>query len=180
MDISTKTQQFSDFYEREVDGLFRYVSLRVGRRDEVIDIVQDTFSALWEKMVRGDTIHTPRALLYASARNKIIDWYRRKKPLSLEQMAEGEEGEELPFDPVDTLAEARMVLSAEAARVLDLIGTLPPQYRDAIYLRLIEEMLPQEIAQVLGITAGTASVRITRGLALLRERLGLTEKHESV
>ena len=174
MDISTKTQQFSDFYEHEVDALFRYVALRVGNRDEVMDIVQETFSALWEKTVRGDTINIPRALLYASARNKIIDWYRKKKPLSLEQMTEREEGEKLPFDPVDTFAESRIILSIEATQVLTLITALPSQYRDAVYLRLVEEMLPQEISEVLGTTAGNVSVRITRGLALLREQLGLT------
>lgn len=182
MDIRTKTQQFSDFYEREVDALFRYTALRVGNREEVKDIVQETFSALWEKLARGGTIREERAFLYASARNKIIDWYRKKKSLSLEQMADGEEGETLPFDPIDTLAESRIVLSAEAHQVLTLIATLPISYRDAVYLRLVEEMVPQEIAQVLGITAGAVSVRITRGLALLREQLGLTQNkdHESI
>ena len=183
MDIGTKTQQFSDFYEREVDALFHYVALRVGNRDEVMDIVQETFSTLWEKTVRGGTIHAHRAFLYASARNRIIDWYRKKKSLSLEHITEGEDGETLPFEPIDTLAQSRIILSAEAEQVLTLITALPPQYRDAIYLRLVEEMLPQEIAQVLGMSAGTVSVRITRGLALLREQLGLThtiEKHEPI
>lgn len=178
MDISSKTQQFSDFYEREVDGLFRYISFRVKSRQESMDIAQETFCSLWEKFATGTHIISLRAFLYASARNKIIDWYRKKKPLSLESITEGEEGDILPFEPVDSLAESRIVLSAEAQTVLKIIESLPAHYRDALYLRLVEEMTPKEIAQILKVSAGTISVRITRGLALIRKELGLTQETE--
>lgn len=178
MDIPSKQQQFSDFYEREVDGLFRYISFRVKSRQESMDITQETFCSVWEKIATGAAIISLRAFLYASARNKIIDWYRKKKPLSLESITEGEDGDILPFEPVDALAESRIVLSSEARAVLTLIEKLPTPYRDALYLRLVEEMTPKEIAQVLKVSAGTISVRITRGLAVIRKELGLTQEPE--
>jgi len=143
-----------------------------------MDIAQETFCSLWEKFATGSTIISLRAFLYASARNKIIDWYRKKKPLSLEKITEGEDGDILPFEPVDSLAESRIILSSEAKSVLKLIEKLPTHYRDALYLRLVEEMTPKEIGQILEVSAGTISVRITRGLTMIRKELGLTPEPE--
>lgn len=183
METPTRKEEFSTFYEREVDSLFRYVTLRVSSRDEAMDIVQETFCSLWEKFSLGETITNMRAFLYASVRNRIIDWYRKKKPLSLEQIPRkdgSDEDDDLPFDPIDMLAESTIVYSAEAREVLEIISKLPLSYREAVYLRVVEEFMPSEIAETLGISAGATSVRITRGLALIRKELGLVEKEENL
>lgn len=172
MDKVAAEQQFTDLYEREVDAIFRYTLLRVSSREEAMDITHDVFSSLWAKLQLGEEVREGRAFLYTSARNRIIDWYRKHKPLSLESLGGGnEEDGPLPFDPVDPLAETRVQLSAEAEEVLTAIASLPPQYQESVYLRFVEEYTPQEIAQILGSSPNIISIRISRGLTELRKRL---------
>jgi len=51
------------------------------------------------------------------------------------------------------------------------LGKLPPDYREAIILRDMEDLDYEEIAVVLKTGVGTIKSRISRGRALLREQL---------
>ncbi|MFA6000302.1 MAG: sigma-70 family RNA polymerase sigma factor, partial [Candidatus Paceibacterota bacterium] len=64
-----------------------------------------------------------------------------------------------------------IVLSAEARAMIEAINVLPPNYRDVLYLRLIEDFTPEEIGNMFGMSANMVSVRITRGLEKLRKEL---------
>jgi hypothetical protein len=66
-------------------------------------------------------------------------------------------------------------MSADASLVLSAINKLSPQYKEAVYLRFVEDLLPQDIAQILHATPNAVSVRINRGLQELRTLLGLYE-----
>jgi RNA polymerase sigma-70 factor (ECF subfamily) len=61
--------------------------------------------------------------------------------------------------------------SETQGRALEAIGQLNDSYRTVLYLRLIEELDPQEIAGRLGLRKGTVRVRLLRGLKKLRELL---------
>ena len=68
------------------------------------------------------------------------------------------------------------------ARLESLLRTLPEQLRIAIVLRYQEEMLPGEIAEVLGQSVASVKSQLHRGLALLRRKAAITMKeyfHES-
>lgn len=169
MGTNEKKEQFTEIYEREVHALYRYVFLRISQKDEVLDIVQDTFMKFWLAMNKGAEIRSPRSFIFTIARNRIIDWYRKKKHYSLEEITETEEG--MGFEIPDEELYRGMNLSAEAAVVLKAVDGLPPQYREAVYLRFVESLSPSEIAEVLGITANAASVRISRGMEELRKKL---------
>jgi RNA polymerase sigma-70 factor (ECF subfamily) len=159
-------EKFTEVYEREADALFRYCSFRVHDREKAIDIVQDVFAELWKRYQFGEVINNTRAYLFTLAHNRIIDWYRKKKSESLDALLENDAGK--PFDYANE-SHTNILLSAEAKRVLEAIETLDPTYRDALYLRFVEDLSPQEIASILDSTANIVSVRITRGLEKLRE-----------
>ncbi len=63
------------------------------------------------------------------------------------------------------------ILSSEAEWVKGAMKSLEPIYREVVYLRYVEELTPKEIAEILGETANVISVRINRGVGLLREKL---------
>ncbi len=53
----------------------------------------------------------------------------------------------------------------------DIIDTLPPKYRDAVYLFYGEQMKISEIATVLGITVSGVKSRLVRAKQMLKEEL---------
>ena len=77
---------------------------------------------------------------------------------------------ERPFDVADAGIDSRIVLSAEAKRVLEEMEKLEPIYKDVLYLRFTEDLTPKEIGKIIGETANVISVRIARGLEKLKEK----------
>lgn len=160
--------KFENIYRENIDPLFRFVHFRVSDREEAIDLAEESFLRLLKEMEKGKVEH-PRAFLYRVARNLIIDWYRKEKSLSLKPFADGEGGEEEVFVDMFASTLPSAEVDAEAKMVMEAIAKLPAIYRESVYLRLVEELSPKEIADILNESANTISVRINRGSMELRK-----------
>ncbi len=163
MDTDFK-QQFLDIYKQNADAIFRYCLMRVSDRELAKDIAQETFLKVWQYASKGEKIANLRAFLFTTAKNLIIDQYRKKKLTSLDNMMEqgfdvGVEIDQSLFDKID------------GQRALAFIGSIPEKYRDAIYMQYVEGLSVKEIAEVTGETENNISVRIHRGLQKLRSIL---------
>lgn len=75
---------------------------------------------------------------------------------------------ELPLD--ESLAEGSAEID-DGASVLDVIRAMPETYRAALEMRFVEGRTTGEIAAALGLSEGAVNTRISRGRALLAERL---------
>ena len=62
----------------------------------------------------------------------------------------------------------------EAANLLAAIVDLPEAYRETLLLRLVEGQSGAEIAALTGLTPASVRVNLHRGMALLRQRLGIS------
>src|SRR3989344_7230505 len=129
MTIEDDKKRFTDIYNQESDALFRFCLSRLSDREKALELTQETFTRLWKLMLegRGDK---PRALLYAIARNLIIDWYRRIKSVSIESLYNEEQDKE--FDAPDPRATDEMEISVDSARALALLEKLESQYREVL------------------------------------------------
>lgn len=162
-------KQFAEIYQAESDAVFRFCLLRTSDREIALDFTQDTFMKFWNVLLSEKEIKNPRTFLFTIARNQIIDWYRKKKSLSLEAMMEGQDGEEKSaFTPA---LEGSVETKVEAEYLIRKIDTLAEPYRKAVYLRCVEELKPREIAAILNESVNVISVRISRGLRQLRTTL---------
>ena len=175
MSIDDDKKWFTDIYNRESDLLFRFCLLRVSDRERALDITQEAFTRLWSSLVGGKNIENPRALVFVIARNLIIDWYRRKKSISLEGLTRKDEGRE--FDPPDERATLEIEIGVDARRALEMLESLESQYREVIYFRFVEDLEPREIAEILEVNVNTVSVRLTRGLEALRKLMGISKNN---
>ena len=160
---------FEKAYAENADSLFRFALYRVSDKEQAIDIVEDAYLRFWQTLQK-EPVEEPRALLYKISRNLVIDWYKKKKSIPLQSFpGEFENGEtymdmfEGNLTGVDVLLEARLAI--------EKIATLEPIYREAVYLRYVEELTPKEIAEILGESANVISVRINRGANLLKSKL---------
>lgn len=160
-------QKFEMIYEKESDAIFRFCLFRVSDREQALDITQETFLRLWKNLSEQKEIQSERAFIFSVARNLVIDWYRKKKSVSFEDLSTDEEG----YDPSDGMTLNHLELRADGRLLVDKINELPETYRQPVYLRYVEDLSPPEIGEILGITANAASVRINRGIEELRNKL---------
>jgi RNA polymerase sigma-70 factor, ECF subfamily len=102
-----------------------------------------------------------KSFLYHILRGLIIDEYRKKKTISLEELAKK------GFEPSEDNSEKIMnILDGEQA--IFLISQLPIKYQKIIKMRYLQELSLEEISGITGISKKTLSVQIHRGLKKLR------------
>jgi len=118
----------------------------------VEDALQEVFMEAWRKLheLREDANFGP--WVAAIARHKTADFFRRKRPL-------------------EPLLDVHAARSIEPDPILDALQKLPEAYRET--LGFIEGMTGPEIAEMTGLTHRSVRVNLNRGLALLREMLGV-------
>ncbi len=171
MQSNTLLASFNTTYATESDAIFRFCLVRVSDREQALDLVQETFTRLWVTLSSGKEMSNSRAFLFTVAHRLIIDWYRKKKSISIESLGNEESGES--FDqPDESTSSINLELKSEGRFLLEKINELNPSYKQAVYLRFVEGMTPPEIGDVLGVSANAASVRINRGIRELREMSG--------
>jgi RNA polymerase sigma-70 factor (ECF subfamily) len=153
---------FSRVYQEHVDALFRYSLFKVSDREVAKDLVQETFVRTWEYLEGRGSIVSMKAFLYRTLSNLIIDEYRKKKAVSIDSLRE--EGFDVPFDE-----RGRLLDALDGERAILILRKLPEDYREVIFMRYVEELTLEEIAEITGEPKNTLSVRIHRGLQKLRE-----------
>lgn len=174
MDTAMLKNQFKELYNKEANAIFRFCILRVSDKDAALDLTQDIFMRYWDYLLKNKEVVSGRSLLFAIARNKIIDWYRKKKNLSLEMLTEADDST-FTADGLflqDTTS-ATIEMQTEVKLFTKKINEIDPKYREEVYLRFVENMTPKEISEVLGKSVNVVSVHIHRGLEQLRTLLDI-------
>jgi RNA polymerase sigma-70 factor (ECF subfamily) len=160
--------QFLQAFDEHSSALFRHAYYRVYERELARDLVQDAFLKTWAQIAERDAdIVTIKAFLYKVLNNLIIDWSRKRKEDSLDAMQDG------GFEPAARVSDSPFSF-LDAERALEKLRELPEAYRAVIVMRYLDEMGPGEIAGLTGETENVISVRLSRGIKMLRERIGNT------
>jgi RNA polymerase sigma-70 factor, ECF subfamily len=159
--------------------LVRYLIYLLGRRDEVDDLVQETWLRVLERGRSYDGRSRFEPWLFTIARNLTIDHLRRRRNLSLDPEDDTEQGAaaQLPAsdDPSPFVLAAR---TEDSQRLAQSMQTLNFIYREVLVLRFQEDLSLQEVATVVGVPVSTVASRIYRGLRTLRAQLD-GGKHEN-
>ncbi|OGN08124.1 MAG: hypothetical protein A3J46_06270 [Candidatus Yanofskybacteria bacterium RIFCSPHIGHO2_02_FULL_41_11] len=157
-------EAFTKAYDELSDSIFRHCWFRIGDRERAKDLMQETFTKSWQYISRGEKVDNLKAFLYRVANNLIIDEYRKKKELSLDNLMV--EGFEPGFDD-----RRKNEQEIDARFILGVVNRLDEKYREAVLMRYIDDLSPKEIAEVTGESENNISVRIHRGLSQLKEIL---------
>lgn len=136
------------------------VITRVGASD-ASDLVQDVFLQVFQKLSSLEDDQAFPAWLSQLARNRASRHVRDDKHTE-------------PLDDEPQLAAPDRSAAPDAKKVLRALQNLPEAYAETLAMRLIEGMTGPEIAERTGLTPGSVRVNLHRGMALLREKLGLT------
>jgi len=159
-------KEFSEFYNKNIDKVFRFIYLRVDTTETAQDLTSLAFLKLWKR--QDSEISNSTAFLYRIARNQIIDFYRSKskKPLSLDKV-----GEIADFQVARPTFVEKIELTLEMKRIRKVIQNIKPIYADVIIWHYIDDLSSKEIAQILKKREGNVRVIIHRALQALKEQL---------
>lgn len=161
---------FEVIVDRHADAAFSLAYRMCGRRSVSEDVVQEAFVSLWRSGARYDpTRGSVRTWVLGVVRNRAIDTFRRDAVRTGRDVSDEGAAERLAAGD-DTEAEA--LRRDDAAQVQDALGQLPPEQRQVIELAYFGGFSHSEIAEMLGLPAGTVKGRMRLGLAKLRMALG--------
>jgi len=166
--MGMESTEFRGLIEQHQRMVFS-IALRVtGEYGVAEEVAQDVFLELYRGADKLESPDHTKFWLRRVTVNKATDSLRRKSRRP-EAVAE----EWLEDHQVADLA--RMNPAVES-RLEDLLRTLPEPMRIAVVLRHQEEMLPDEIAALLGQPVATVKSHLQRGLQLLRRKAAVTMK----
>ncbi len=151
--------------------LLGYIRSRVRTEEDAEDILQDVFFQLSASIGVAEPIEKLTSWLFTVARNKIIDWYRKKKPVSsLYDDSTGIASEDLLSDPEQVPEDLymRSLVWEELAEGLD---ELPKEQREVFVQHELEGKSYNEIARKTGVPLNTLLSRKRYAVLALRVRL---------
>ena len=168
--MRTEATEFRGVVERHQRMVFSLALRVTGEYGTAEEVAQDVFLELFRSADRLSSDDHVRFWLRRVTVHRATDALRRQahRPESHaeewmdEATAEGDGGA-----GVGTVLEARLE---------ELLGSLPEQMRIAVVLRYQEEMLPDDIAKLLGQPVATVKSNLQRGLKLLRRKAEITMK----
>ena len=109
-----------------------------------------------------------RSWLLTIVRNTVYSWLQRRQ--TREHAFQSEEEME-KFEDVSVNPEQMFARSANIEMVREAIAQLPPEFREAIVLREMENYSYKEIADITGVQIGTVMSRLARGRRQLQRIL---------
>ncbi len=168
--------RFLQAFEDYSDALFRHASIRISDREKATDLVHDTFTKVWTYIRSGHEVETYRSFLYKVLNNLIVDEYRKHKEASLDALLEIEGVDEGSFPELSESKTEALAATIDGRKAFRLLADLPDVYREVLILRFVDELGPKEIADLIEETENVVSVRIHRGLKLLRSRVDELDK----
>ena len=167
---------FAEVVSRHKNALTNYLYRMLGDFEEAVDLAQESFVRVFLAIDRYKADHAFSTYIYRIATNLAITELRKRKRrrlMSLTGLFGDDERGTRDFEPVDERPDpSERTVSDERAKVIErAIASLPEKYRAPVVLRDVEELSYEEIAQILEVGLGTTKSRISRGRAMLREKL---------
>jgi RNA polymerase sigma factor (sigma-70 family) len=165
-------ESFVALYEREAEFVLVFLARRTLDVEVALDLAAETFAQAWQgwAKVRLDSPEEVRGWLFTIARRQLGRYLRRGR---VERRALQRAGFEVPVLRDDDLLEIERAadLAVLRTRLNAGLGQLSGDQREAVRLRIVDEVPYPDVARRLGISEPTARARVSRGLRALAAAL---------
>ena len=175
--MADQDQRISETVMREQSRLRNFIRKRVADSSEAEDILQDVFYELVEASRMMKPVERVSAWLFRVARNKIIDFFRKKRPeASIDaRPAATADGESLTLEDLlpsrDEGPEAAFARSVLLEELEEALEELPEEQREVFVAHELEGLSFKEIAARTGVGVNTLLSRKHYAVIQLRQRL---------
>jgi RNA polymerase sigma factor (sigma-70 family) len=163
---------FVDVYEAYSEQLLLFLSRKVLDVEVAFDLHAELFAVALERrhQFRGRTVAEDEGWLYAIARNELSHYWRagavERRAMDRLRLTRPEL-DDAAIERIEELA-ALADLAPQIAAALDM---LPAEQREAVRLRIIEELSYEEIAAQVAVSNATVRARVSRGLRALAAQI---------
>ena len=159
---------FEVLYARHRGPLFRFLLRQL--RDHAL--AEELYQDVWQRVITARTRYRPEAKfstwLYQIAHNRLTDHWRAQahRPSAGEDAVARAEREPDPHTP-----DRQLSAFEERRRLQRALEELPDDQREAVLLRLEQELSLEEIGRITGVGRETVKSRLRYALDKLRQRL---------
>lgn len=163
---------FEELYDRAAEDLLVYFTRRTLDPDTALDLWAETLAAAfagWRRF-RGSSTDQAVAWLYGIARHRWASYLRRGYAERRALRRLGLERPDLQSDDLERLSELAE-LPALRGRVDAALSHLPAGQRDAVRLRVVDELPYDQVAGQLAVSETAARARVSRALRSLEKLL---------
>lgn len=164
--VRGKASAFGLLYDHYQPKIYRFVLIKVGRREDAEDLTHQVFINAWQNISNYKDLGFPfSSWLYRIARNQVIDRYRTKKPeISLEEV------DEENFAALG-INEKSIDDKIQIERVMKALKELKEDYRDVLIMRFVEDLSVREAAFAVGKSEGAVKLMQHRAIKELQRLL---------
>lgn len=157
--------EFDDIFRLYYSQLFVYALQLINDEEECHDIVNSAYECVWSNF---DTMErsTVKAFLYASVKNRCIDYLRHRDVHSQyvafcqEEYSEEADGEDSALD-----------LDYRILRIREMIPSLPATTRHILEACYFQQKKYREVAEELNISSSAVKKQLSKALQMLREKI---------
>ena len=158
------------WFEREVLShdlpLTIFLSRLWSRRDDLGDVRQEAYLRVYEA-AKKSRLKTPKAFLFATARNLVIDMLRRER--SVRFLTFGINDAELEILIDEITPERQFIDHVHLVELQSALTRLPTRAREVVWLRRVENLSQREVAERLRISEKTVEKHLRCGTRQLAE-----------
>jgi RNA polymerase sigma-70 factor (ECF subfamily) len=169
LDLMIKAKQgdrdaFAQLYEQYLAPVYRYVLVRVSDAAAAEDITQTVFLKVYQSLSRYQPRSlSPIAFFFTIAKNTIIDHWKKKKELQLNEAIE------LPDRAYDLTEQTNDKMILES--IMNTLKLLTSEHQEILNLKFIAGLTNKEIAEFLGKNEAAVRQMQCRALKQLRQKL---------
>ena len=154
-----------------LDAAYNLARWLTGNEHDARDMVQESCLRAF-KFFGGFRGGDARSWLLTIVRNTVYSWLQRRQ--KAEQVFQPDEEME-KFEDVSVNPEQMFARNANIEAVRAAIAQLPPEFRETVVLREMENYSYKEIADIVGVQIGTVMSRLARGRRQLQRILCQSE-----
>jgi RNA polymerase sigma-70 factor (ECF subfamily) len=168
MPDSAETRWLAEHLSPHEPMLRAWLAARFPGLSDLDDVVQEAYAHVLAARVRGTVMRSPKAFLFATARNLATDLLRARAARRTESFAEIEALHVL--DEADDIPEA-VARHQELELLTQAIQSLPPRCRQVLTLRRLYGLSQREVAARLGVSENVVEHEVAIGVRKCTEFL---------
>jgi RNA polymerase sigma factor (sigma-70 family) len=164
-------------FGKESKRLLNFIKQRVPTNEDAEDILQDVMYEFVNTFRVMKPVEQVASWLFTVARNRITDFYRKKRPdlLDDQTFSYKDEGESLSLSDMlpasDGSPESKMMNDLIMTNITESLKKLPKEQREVFIMHELEDKSFQEIADITGANINTLLSRKRYAVMFLRGEL---------
>lgn len=167
----TDPQAFREFYERYAVWMRSWFERHTGSETAALDLTAETFTQAWRgvRRFRDEADGSAGPWLFGIARNLLRQHHKRNR-IETAALARHDGRAWAGVDQFEAVDE-RVAADALAPAIEEAMTQLPADQRDALRLRVVEQLPYEEVAGRLGCSINAARLRVSRALRVVGAEL---------